>query len=190
MHIASFIIAIALTVAAAGAGAPAVPTLQKVDAPGITNFTRVDGAPTFAGAHAGLGGATEPEAMPWLRREGFVTVINLRSAAEQGADIDASRAAAEAAGLNYIHLPFSPGDPDPDVINNFLATASDEAMQPVYIHCSSATRAAALWMIGRVAGDGVEIDAASNEAEAISPRPGDAIAIATKVLASEQDLPD
>jgi uncharacterized protein (TIGR01244 family) len=178
---------VAIAAAGALACAPATPTFKKVDAPDIINFTRVDGAPVFAGTVAGLGGATAPSAMHWLREEGFVTVINLRVASESGADIDASRAAAEAAGLEYRHLPIDPGRPDPDLVNKFLATVGDEANQPVYIHCSSATRAAALWMIGRVAVDGLDIDAASEEVEAIAARPADAIAVATRYLGSGQD---
>lgn len=178
---------IAITAAVALASPPGTPTFKKVDAPDITNFTRADGAPVFAGPLAGLGGATAPSAMGWLRDEGFVTVINLRVATEAGAEIDGSRAAAEAAGLHYLHLPFDPGRPDPDLVNRFLATVGEEANQPVYIHCSSATRAAALWMIGRVAADGLGLDAASKEVEAIAPRPTDAIAVATKYLASGKD---
>ena len=184
-HIRRFFIAI--TVAGALACAPAAPTFQKVDAPGVSNFTRFDGARTFAGTVAGFGGATQPAAMPGLRREGFVTVINLRFASEEGADIDGSRAAAEAAGLNYMHLPFDPAHPDPDVVNRFLATVNDVANQPVYIHCNSATRVAALWMLGRVLEDDLEIDAASKEAEAIALKPADAIAFATQYLAAAKN---
>ena len=41
-----------------------------------------------------------------LQERGFRTIVNFRTPGEQGADIDASREAAEAAGLNYVHLPF------------------------------------------------------------------------------------
>jgi uncharacterized protein (TIGR01244 family) len=178
---------IAITATGTLACAPAAPNFRKIDTPDIMNFTRVDGAPVFAGTVAGLGGATAPPAMQWLREEGFVTVINLRAASEAGANVDGSRAAAEAAGLTYIHLPFEPGHPDPDLADEFLAAVTDEANQPVYIHCSSATRVAALWMIGRVATDGLDFETASKEVEAITPRSADAIAIATRYLASGKD---
>ena len=67
--------------------------------------------------------------MPQLRSDGFVTVINLRTAAEEG--VDAGRAAADAAGLNYIHLSFNSADPDPDIVDKFLAIVGDESNQPV-----------------------------------------------------------
>ena len=46
--------------------------------------------------------------MAVLKDRGFATVVNLRLATESGADVDDSRAAAEAAGLEYIHVPFNP----------------------------------------------------------------------------------
>ena len=80
--------------------------------PGIRNFSRVD-------ATVGCGGAVDPTAMSALKKEGFVSVINLRLASEQGADIDAGRAAAQAAGLKYIHLPFNVAMPDSKVVDAF-----------------------------------------------------------------------
>jgi len=127
---------------------------------GITNFSRVD-------ATVGCGGATQPTAMAALKKGGFVSVINLRAASEQGADIDAGRAAAQAAGLKYIHLPFEMANPDPKLVDNFLAAVSDKANQPVYIHCASANRVGAVWMIKRVLKDGWDVDKAREEAEAI-----------------------
>jgi len=56
----------------------------------------------------------------------------------------------------------------------------------VYVHCNSATRAAALWMIGRVVEDHWSVDAAANEAEAIARKPDQAIAIATRYLESRR----
>jgi uncharacterized protein (TIGR01244 family) len=134
----------------------------------------------------GFGGATPSSAMSWLRGEGFTSVINLRGASEEGADVVGCRAAAEAAGLNYVHLPFDPRTRDTQVIDDFLAAIGDEANQPVYIHCASATRVAALWMIGRVLRDGWELDAAREEAVGIAAKPAEADAFATHYLASHR----
>lgn len=153
-------IVVVIAAAIALAGAPATAQVKKADVPGIINFSTVD-------ATAGFGGATQPAAMAVLRKDGFESVINLRLAAEQGADIDASRAAARAAGLKYIHLPFDAANPDPHLVDNFLAAVEDKANQPVYIHCKSANRVATLWMIKRVLKDGWGIDKASEEATAI-----------------------
>src|SRR5688572_32244685 len=72
--------------------------VQKKEFPGVRNYSRVD-------ATVGCGGAVDPAAMSGLKKEGFASVINLRMANEPGADIDAGRAAAQAAGLKYINLP-------------------------------------------------------------------------------------
>lgn len=148
----------------------------------IENFSRFEDATGFAGAQVGFGGATPDSAMAWLKDEGFVTVINLRLAGEEGVDIECSREAAEAAGLNYIHLPFSARELDQQLIHDFLAAVADPANQPVYIHCRSATRVASLWAIGRVLRDGWELDATREEADAIAHKPADALAFATAYL--------
>jgi uncharacterized protein (TIGR01244 family) len=155
MTSARLVVALVVFAVASAAG-----QVRKSDVPGITNFSRVD-------ATVGCGGATEPAAMAELKKEGFVSVVNLRLASEQGANVEAGRAAAEAAGLKYIHLPFETANPDPAVVENFLAAVTDTQNQPVYIHCGSANRVGAVWMIKRVLKDGWNIDKAREEAEAI-----------------------
>lgn len=140
--------------------AAAFAQVKKAEVPGITNFSRVD-------ATVGCGGATQPSAMSELKKQGFVSVVNLRLATEPGANVDEGRAAAQSAGLKYIHLPFDASKPDPTVIENFLTAVSDRSNQPVYIHCGSANRVGAVWMIKRALKDGWEIDRAREEAEAI-----------------------
>jgi uncharacterized protein (TIGR01244 family) len=152
--LASVIIVFALAVT------PSVAQVKKGEIPGINNFSRVD-------ATVGCGGATQPAAMAELKKEGFTSVINLRVATEEGANVEAGRAAAQAAGLKYIHLPFEVASPDPQLVENFLAAVADTGNQPVYIHCGSANRVGAVWMIKRVLQDGWEIDKARAEAEAI-----------------------
>ncbi len=135
--------------------------VQKAEAPGITNYSRLDDATV------GFGGATQPSAMAWLKKQGFVSVINMRLATENGADIEVSRAAAQAAGLRYIYLPFDVTNPDPQLFHNLKAAFDDQANQPAYIHCASANRVGYIWMIKRVLEDGWEIDKAAAEAAAI-----------------------
>lgn len=159
---------------------------EAADPIGISNFSRFDGEPGFGGSPVGFGGATGPAAMPWLKSEGFKAVINLRLATEDGADIDGDRAAAETAGLQYIHLPFNPKGAKPEDINAILDAAGDPANQPVYIHCHSGTRVAALWMIGRVQRDGWDIEAAAEEARTIAEKPDESIGFATAYLKAAQ----
>lgn len=140
--------------------APAHAQVEKQDFPGIRNFSRVD-------ATVACGGATDPAAMAALRAQGFVSVINLRLDTEPGADVEAGRAAAEAAGMRYIHIPFNVQEADDSVVDAFLAAVADPANQPVYIHCASANRVGGLWMAKRVLQDGWDMDRAQAEAEAI-----------------------
>lgn len=140
--------------------AAAAAQVSKAEVPGISNFSRVD-------ATVGCGGATQPAAMAELKKHGFASVINLRLASERGADVDASRDAAQAAGLKYIHLPFSASSPDPGQVDSFLAAVADTSNQPVYIHCASANRVGAMWMIKRTLQDGWPVAKAQEEAEAI-----------------------
>ncbi len=134
--------------------------VTKQDVPGIRNYSRVD-------ASVGCGGAVDPAAMASLRKDGYVSVINLRLASEQGANVPEGKAAAEAAGLKYFHLPFNSGMPDPNLVTTFLDTVANKANQPVFIHCASANRVGAVWMIKRVLQDGWAMDRAQTEAEAI-----------------------
>jgi uncharacterized protein (TIGR01244 family) len=141
-------------------GAATSAQVKKSDIPGVRSYSRVD-------ATVGCGGAVDPSAMTALKQEGFVSVINLRTADEQGAEIDASRAAAQKAGLKYIHLPFNGASPDPKIVSDFLAAVADKSNQPVFVHCGTANRVGAVWMIKRVLQDGWAIDRAQAEAEAI-----------------------
>lgn len=145
-----------------------VATLRAVQAPamplpGVTHYTRVD-------ATAACGGATSPDAYPALRAEGFAAVINLRQSDEPGANIDQARAAAQAAGLKYIHVPFDGHAPSAHAADAFLAAVRDPAHSPVYIHCATANRVGAMWLIKRVLVDGWDVDNATAEAERVGLR--------------------
>ncbi len=164
-------------VAVLGIGAAAQVT--KGEMPGIRNFSRVD-------ATVGCGGAVDPAAMGALKKDGFVSVINLRVATEPGADVDAGRAAAQAAGLKYIHLPFNAQAPDSKVVESFLAAVADKSNQPVFIHCGSANRVGAVWMIKRALQDGWTVDKARVEAEAIGLTSPQLVAFATEYIGKHQ----
>jgi len=149
--------------------------VQKKDIEGIRNYSRVD-------ASVGCGGQVNPAAMKALKAEGYVSVVNLREASEAGADIEAGRAAAQAAGLKYIHLPFNAASPDPKVVDTFLAAVADTSNQPVFIHCGSANRVGGLWMIKRALRDGWPIEKAQAEGEAIGLRDSKLTAFATEYI--------
>ena len=154
---------------------PLVAQVQKIEREGIRNFSRVD-------ATVGCGGAVDPAAFAALKKDGFVSVINLRLATEDGANVEQGRAAAEAAGLKYIHMPFVAASPDPKVVESFLATVANKANQPVFIHCGSANRVGGVWMIKRVLQDGWTIDRAREEAQAIGLRDAQLTAFAVDYI--------
>jgi len=152
------------------------PVMAQDEAPdGVVNYTRVD-------ATVACAGATPATAMPALKELGFASVINFRTAEEDGANIEASRAAATEAGLTYIHIPFRA--PTAETTEEFLTAIADEANQPAYIHCASANRVGAMWFIKRVTQDGWDADRAMAEAETIGLRSERLKAFATEYVAA------
>ena len=135
-------------------------TVTKETLPGVTNFAKLE--TTIACA-----GATTPAAVAGLKQMGYASIINLREASEAGADVDAEAAAAKTAGINYIHLPFNTASPNPAVVDSFLKAVTDAKNQPAFVHCASANRAAAMWMIKRMQVDKWDADRAGTEAAAL-----------------------
>jgi uncharacterized protein (TIGR01244 family) len=148
-------------VAAVSLLAPALQAQRETPPQGVVNYTRVD-------ATVACAGATPVQALPELKKNGFVSVINFRMPQEQGANIEEAKATAASVGLKYIHLPHQ--TPTPDIAEAFLKAVGDPANQPVYIHCASANRVGAMWFIKRVRLDGWDTDRAMKEAEAIGLR--------------------
>ena len=137
-------------------------TARQAAAPGgVSNYTRIDA--TFACA-----GATPVQAIPELKNQGFKSIINFRLPEESGANIDESKAEAARVGLKYIHLPFR--TPTPEIADAFVKAVTDPSNQPAYIHCAAANRAAAMWLVKRLAVDRWETDRAVKEAEQLGMR--------------------
>jgi uncharacterized protein (TIGR01244 family) len=166
--------ALALSLATALA-VPALAQVRKAELAGVRNYSKVDST-------VGCAGATDASAMKALKGEGYVSVINLRMPTEQGADIEAGRAAAQSAGLKYFHFPFNTATPDASVVSTFLATVADKSNQPVFVHCGSANRVGGMWMIKRVLQDKWPIDQARTEADAIGLREPAMIAFVTDYI--------
>lgn len=110
-----------LTAAAAGA------QVVRQDVPGIRNFAQIETTVACAGA-------ITPAAIPEIKKMGFASIINLRLASEQGADIEGNIAAAKAADIPYYHIPFSGSAPDPAAVDTFLKTITTPGVQPAFIH--------------------------------------------------------
>ena len=99
----------------------------RQEVPGIRNFAKVESTVACAGA-------ITPAAIPEIKNMGYASIINLRLATEQGADIEANIAAAKAAAIPYYHIPVSTAAPDPAAVETFLKTITAPGVQPAFIH--------------------------------------------------------
>jgi len=134
--------------------------VTKETVEGITNFSRIQTTVACAGA-------VKPDAIPKIKDMGFVSVINLRQAAEPGADVETEEAAAKRAGLRYYHIPFDAHNPDPAAVDKFLDAITAKGTEPAFIHCAGAGRAATMWFIKRLVVDRWDVDRAAKEASAL-----------------------
>ena len=116
-----------LTIAGCLTAAAASAQVVRQDVPGIRNFAKVESTVACAGAVT-LG------AIPEIKNMGYASIINLRLATEQGADIEGNLAAAKAVGIPYYHIPFSAAAPDSAVVDTFLKTITAPGVQPAFIH--------------------------------------------------------
>jgi uncharacterized protein (TIGR01244 family) len=140
--------------------APATAQITKPAVPGITSLAKLETTVACAGA-------IKPEAVPDIKKMGFVSIINLRQADEPGANVGAEAAAAKAVGLKYFHVPFDGASPDPAVAERFLSAITSPGAEPAFIHCSGGNRAASMWLIKRIAVDRWDVERATAEATAL-----------------------
>jgi uncharacterized protein (TIGR01244 family) len=132
------------------------PVKEPMD--GVRNFARLESTVACAGA-------IDPAvAVPLIKSMGFVSIINLREATEPGADVEKEQTAAEAAGLEYFHVPFNGSNPDPKAADAFLAAITSPGAEPAFVHCASGNRAATMWLIKRLVVDHWNADRAVKEA--------------------------
>lgn len=148
--------ALAVTLALLTAGLAAAQTPPKEVVAGVANFTPID-------KNLAVGGLITPEGMAELKRRGFKTVINLRKPDEANANVAAEGEAVRAAGMRYINLPFSAGDPydaaSPQV-DVFIKAIDDRANWPVFAHSVQSHRPTGLLVIKRVLEYGYAVDKA------------------------------
>ena len=133
--------------------------VTKEPVTGVRNFARL-------GTTVACAGATSADAVPEIKKMGFVSIINLRLATETGAEVEKEEAAAKAAGLRYFHVPFD-GKPNPEAADKFLEAITTPGAEPAFIHCGGGNRAATMWLITRLVVDGWDADRAVKEAAAL-----------------------
>lgn len=152
---------------------------RKETVDGIRNFTHVD-------ATVACAGATALEAIPEVARRGYKAIVNLRLPTENGANIEASKTAAESVGLKFIHLPLSGREPDVKIADQFIAAVTDESNQPVFINCASANRVGALWLTKRMLVDEWDEQRALEEAQMIGLSSDALLKFALEYVASKR----
>ena len=131
--------------------------VKKETVEGIRNLAKIESTVACAGA-------ITPAAVAGIKNMGYASIINLREASEQGADIEAETAAAKAAKITYFHVPFNGGQPAASAVDQFLKAITTPGAEPAFIHCSGGNRAASMWFIKRVLVDKWTTDRAMAEA--------------------------
>ncbi len=124
----------------------------------IKNFLRVN-------EHFCTGGQPTIEELARLKAEGIKALINLRRPAEYNAEEEAAKA--KELGLRYINIPVNAAEPKDEQADEFLKVTADPQNRPAFIHCASANRVGAFWMIRRVLVDGWKLEDAEAEARKI-----------------------
>jgi uncharacterized protein (TIGR01244 family) len=132
----------------------------KEDVPGVKNFATVEST-------VACGGVITTAAVAELQHRGFKSIFDLQLPDEKGADVDGEAAAAKAAGLNFVHVPFTAAKPDIASVDTFVAEMRKPGNLPAFIHCAGGNRAAGFWMIKRALVDNWDIARAQAEAESL-----------------------
>ena len=133
---------------------------QQESAP-IKNFLRVN--ENFC-----TGGQPDLAHLEKLKAERVKAIINLRQPSEYAAGEEEAKA--KELGLRYFNIPVLGSDPKDEQATEFLKITDDPQNRPAFIHCRSANRVGAFWMIRRVLRDGWKIEDAEKEAEKIGLR--------------------
>ena len=95
-----------------------------------------------------------PEDCALARQQGFVAIVNNRPDGEAAGQPDAAtmQAAAEAAGLRYVHIPIDQSGFSMEKVEAMAAALA--AGGPVLAYCRSGTRSANLWALAAAARGG------------------------------------
>ncbi|HJZ68907.1 MAG TPA: protein tyrosine phosphatase family protein [Blastocatellia bacterium] len=98
-----------------------------------------------------------------LAENGYRAVLSLRTSSE-GFGLAHEKEMVEKAGLRFINIPVVTTAPKPEQVTEFINAVKDKSNQPMLIHCGSANRVGAFWMIYRVVEQGWSEEKALEEA--------------------------
>ncbi len=110
-----------------------------------------------------IAGQLTPEQLQQIAQEGFKSVLNLRSADEEGF-LNNEQQQVEALELYYIHLPVKVETINDEVAAQVLKKI-DELSKPILVHCNNAMRAAAMVLMYIATQQGVSLSQAFKQAE-------------------------
>ncbi len=127
----------------------------------IRNFLRVN--PDFCTA-----GQPDLEELSQLKDQGIRSVLNLRPQAEY--DATEEEVGVKALGMKYFNIPIVGSAIKDEQVELFLTLGDQVENRPMFIHCASANRVGALWMIRRVLRDGWTTADAETEAAKVGLR--------------------
>jgi uncharacterized protein (TIGR01244 family) len=109
------------------------------------------------------------EQLQGLKDQGVRAVLNLRPPTEFDATAEAARV--RELGMAYYNVPVPGSGAIEDArVEEFLRLSDDTANQPMFIHCASANRVGAFWLIRRVLRDGWDVARAEEEATRVGMR--------------------
>ena len=151
-------LALVFAISAAATAAVAAQQVTRPELPGVRNYAKLETTVACAGA------INPEQAVPAIKKEGFVSIINLREANEPDARVADEEALAKKVGLKYFHVPFNGAKPDPKAADAFIAAITSPGAEPAFIHCSGGNRAATMWMIKRMVVDHWDVERATKEA--------------------------
>lgn len=122
-----------------------------------------------------------------IRSAGIRRIITLRTPAEVDWD---ERAAVEAAGMEFVEIPFrQPTELTDEVFNQVREVLRDDT-GPTLLHCASANRVGAVWLSWRILDEGVPFATALAEARQVGLRSDPLVRQAQRYLRRIQSARD
>lgn len=110
-----------------------------------------------------LAGQPSVDDLKKARDRGIKTIVSLREPKELNWD---EEAAATQLGLQYQSIPFrSPESLTDAVFDKARKVLSDKEKRPLMLHCGTANRVGAVWLVHRALDDGVPVAQALDEAK-------------------------
>jgi uncharacterized protein (TIGR01244 family) len=115
--------------------------------------------PFKVNAKISAGGQPSEEDIAALKAAGVKKIINLRRAGEpnQPLDPDAEGKAADAAGIQYLHIPVDPKNLQP-ASAEAVAKAIEASDGPVYVHCAAGGRGVSHALLAEAKANGSSAD--------------------------------